>query len=161
MSRERRRVGKMKGWLDEVEPLTLRGRIAVPYTWWVGDTGSRFLTALRDQKRILGNRCGECGTVFVPPRKNCGRCFRDVTEWVELGCEGVVTAHTIVRFASPMHQAEPPFAYVLVLLDGADAGLLHIVTGGLERLENGARVRALFSEERTGSMLDIDSFEVI
>ena len=88
----------MATWLEEVEGLTLKGQIAVPYTWWVGEVGSRFLIALRDEKKILGNRCKNCNTVYVPPRKNCGRCFSDISEWVELGNEGVVTVHTIVRY---------------------------------------------------------------
>jgi len=67
----------MAEWLKDVEPLTLKGQMAVPYTWWVGETGSRFLISLRDNQKILGTRCKACGTVYVPPRKNCGRCFFD------------------------------------------------------------------------------------
>ena len=151
----------MTGWLDDTEALTLKGRIAVPYTWWVGETGSRFLIALRDEGKILGNRCASCGTVYVPPRKNCGRCFEDVTEWVELGMEGVVTGHTVVRAAFPMQPAEPPFAYALIRLDGADVDLLHIVRMDLDRLKNGVRVKARFREERTGHILDIEAFEIL
>ena len=47
----------MAEWLKEVEPLTLKGQIAVPYTWWVGDIGSRFLVSLRDHLKILGSKC--------------------------------------------------------------------------------------------------------
>jgi len=150
----------MTTWLEEVEDLTLKGQIAVPYTWWVGETGSRFLMALRDEEKILGNRCGKCGTVFVPPRKNCGRCFEDITEWVELGTEGVVTAHTVVRYSSSIQPAEPPFAYAMIRLDGADVGLLHIIRKDLDRLKNGVRVRARFKKERTGHILDIEGFEI-
>jgi len=110
----------MESWLQEVEPLTLKGQIAVPYTWWVGETGSRFLIALRDEGKILGNRCDSCNTVFVPPRKNCGRCFVDTGEWVELSDQGVVKAHTIVRFSHPLQPVEPPFAYAMIQLDGAE-----------------------------------------
>ncbi|MGZ3595612.1 MAG: zinc ribbon domain-containing protein, partial [Syntrophales bacterium] len=63
----------MTEWLKQVEPLTLKGQIAVPYTWWVGETGSKFLVSIRDHQKILGTKCQECGTVYVPPRKNCGR----------------------------------------------------------------------------------------
>ncbi len=146
--------------LDDVEALTLKGQIAVPYTWWVGETGSRFLRGLRDDKKIWGNRCPGCNTVYVPPRKNCGRCFEDIKEWVELGTEGVVTAHTVVRYTGPGQPAEPPFAYALIRLDGADVDLLHIVRHDLERLKNGVRVRARFKEERTGHILDIADFEI-
>jgi uncharacterized OB-fold protein len=151
----------MTGWLDDVEALTLKGQIAVPYTWWVGETGSRFLIGLRDDEKILGNRCSTCNTVYVPPRKNCGRCFEEITDWVELSPEGVVKAHTVVRYPSPVQPAEPPFAYALIRLDGADVDLLHIVRNDLDRLKNGVRVRARFKEERTGHILDIEDFEIL
>jgi len=153
----------MESWLQQVEPLTLEGQIAVPYTWWVGETGSRFLLALRDEGKILGNRCDTCNTVFVPPRKNCGRCFVDTREWVELGNEGVVKAHTIVRFSHPLQPVDPPFAYAMIQLEGADVSLVHLITKDLDKLKNGVRVRARFKEEpeRKGHILDIDGFEII
>ncbi|MEN8247203.1 MAG: zinc ribbon domain-containing protein, partial [Thermodesulfobacteriota bacterium] len=124
----------METWLEEVEPLTLKGQIAVPYTWWVGETGSRFLAALRDEGKILGNRCDQCGTVYVPPRKSCGRCFVDTGDWIELGEQGVVKAYTIVRFSHPLQPVEAPFAYALIRLDGADVDLMHIIRHDLDRL---------------------------
>ena len=151
----------MTGWLDDVEALTLKGQIAVPYTWWVGKTGSRFLISLRDEEKILGNRCTKCNTVYVPPRKNCGRCFEEITDWVELDAQGVVKAHTVVRYAGPMQPAGPPFAYALIRLDGADVDLLHIVRNDLDRLKNGVRVKARFKEERSGHILDIEDFQIL
>jgi len=149
--------------LDQVEPLTLKGRIAVPYTWWVGETGSRFLVALKEEAKIIGNRCTHCNRVYVPPRKNCGRCFADIDQFVELGSEGIVSAYTVVRFKYPVQPADPPFAYALIRLEGADVGLVHIIKDDLDRLKNGVRVRARFKDsgERTGHILDIDSFQII
>ncbi len=151
----------MENWKDTVEIITQEGQIAVPYTWWVGDTGSRFLMALRDEKKILANRCSECGKVYVPPRKNCGQCFVDIDDWTEVGPEGTVETFTIVHFNYPVQPVKAPFAYVLVKLDGADVSLLHLVRDDIEKLGKGSRVVARFSENRTGSILDIDSFQVI
>jgi uncharacterized protein len=149
--------------LDHIEPLVLKGQIAVPYTWWVGEVGSRFLIALRDEAKIIGNRCTCCNTVYVPPRKNCGSCFKDIDEFVDVSNEGIVTAHTVVRFAYPLQPVEPPFAYALIQLDGADVALVHLIKDDLDTLKNGVRVRARFKDrsERTGHILDIDSFELI
>lgn len=151
----------MKDWLEQTEALTLKGQINLPYTWWVGEVGSRFLMALRDEKKILGTRCPSCNTVYVPPRKNCGRCFVDIDEWTELSDEGVVTAHTIVRADNPLQPVEPPYAYVTIRLDGCDVGLVHIIKEDLERLRNGVRVKAVFRDDRTGQILDIDSFRLL
>jgi len=151
----------MEDWIENVEVLTLKGQISLPYIWWAGEVGSRFLIALRDEKKILGNHCMECNTVYVPPRKNCGRCFKEIDRWVELGKEGVVQAHTIVRFQYPIQPTRTPFAYAVIKLDGADVGLVHIIKEELDKLKNGVRVRALFREDRKGHILDIDSFQII
>ena len=123
--------------------------------------GQPFPDALRDEKKILGSRCSQCGKVYAPPRKNCGACFTDIDDWVELGDEGVVTAHTIVHFEFEVQPAKPPFAYALIQLDGADVGLAHIVKEDLDDLKNGCRVKAVFREARRGHILDIDSFRIV
>jgi uncharacterized OB-fold protein len=153
----------MTQWQHNVERLTLKGQISMPYTWTVGETGSRFLVALRDEQKIMGNHCPECATVFVPPRKNCGKCFKDIPadQWVELGREGVVTTFTTVRFSYPLQPAEAPFAYALIRLDGADVDFLHVIKKDLEKLENGARVKALFKKDRNGQITDIDAFVLV
>jgi len=151
----------MKDWLDNVPELTVKGQIKLPYTWSVGEVGSKFLVALRDEKKFLGNRCSTCNTTYVPPRKNCGMCFRDINEWVELADEGVVMAYTIVRYAYSLQPAAVPFAYVIIKLDGADVGFVHIIKDNLDKLKNGVRVRASFKEDRKGHILDIDSFIIL
>ena len=152
----------MSEWLKDVEPLTLKGQIAVPYTWWVGETGSKFLVSLRDDQKILGAKCSKCGTVYVPPRKNCGRCFVDIEdEWVNIADEGVIAAYTIVHYTNPISPVKVPFAYALIKLDGADVSFLHLIKKDLDKLKNGLRVKAKFKAERKGNILDIDSFELI
>ncbi len=151
----------MSEWIENVEPLTLKGQIKVPYNWSVGEMGSRFLVALRDEQKIIGNRCEECKTVFVPPRMNCGKCFRRISEWVDLSPEGEVEAYTIVRFAYPLQPAEPPYAFALIKLEGADVSFLHIIKAGLDRLKKGVRVRAKFAEKRLGHIKDIEAFTIV
>jgi uncharacterized OB-fold protein len=54
------------------------GKLALPYQYFAGRTGSRFLISLRDEKKIKGVRCQRCDKVFVPPRSTCERCFCDI-----------------------------------------------------------------------------------
>ncbi|WP_028315097.1 Zn-ribbon domain-containing OB-fold protein [Desulfatibacillum aliphaticivorans] len=153
----------MEKWLEQVEPLTFKGQIAVPYTWWAGETGSLFLMGLRDKETIMGCRCNSCGTVYVPPRRTCAQCFTDTGEWVQLSNEGTVQSYTVVRFSHPLQPVEVPFAYAMIQLDGADVSLVHLIKKDLDKLEKGVRVRACFKEksERKGHILDIDGFEII
>jgi uncharacterized OB-fold protein len=151
----------MSDWLEQVKPLTLKGQIKMPYSWSVGEVGSRFLVALRDEQKILGNQCQACKTVFVPPRQNCGKCFQRIHHWLEVGPEGTVESFTVVRQAYPLQPADPPYAYALIKLDGADVGFLHIIKSGLERLAKGVRVKPQFAEKRTGQIKDIEAFTIV
>lgn len=153
----------MTDWREDVKPLTLKGQISVPYTWSVGEAGSRFLISIRDNKKILGNKCNSCNTVYVPPRKTCGKCFieLDIENLREIKNQGTINEYTIVRYDHPTHPVKAPFAYVNVRLDGADVGFLHIVKENLDSIKKGARVQIAFKEDRTANILDIDSFEII
>jgi uncharacterized OB-fold protein len=66
-----------------------------------------------------------------------------------VGQEGVVTTWS--------RPPEGP-AWALVRLDGADTALLHRDDGAVK---TGARVRARWRAERTGSIQDLECFEVI
>jgi len=150
----------MTDWKAEVENIIYSGRIKVPYTWYVGEIGSHFLTRLRDAMEIWGRKCPKCQRVYVPPVKNCGECFALTDQWVKVKDEGTVESFTVVRYTHEMQPVKAPFAYGLIRLDGADGALLHLI-GGVdpERVKVGMRVKAVFAEQREGSILDIRHFE--
>ena len=138
--------------------MILEGDITIPYKWTTGATIGRFLAELRDNARITGARCETCGKVYAPPPDLCGQCFAPLTEWVNLNGEGEVIACSVVERAMPWSPKKPPFTLGLVKLDGADTNIVHIVGAGALA---GERVRAVFKQERTGSILDIDYFAPI
>jgi len=143
--------------------LIQKGRIKVPYTWAAGKIASRFLIGLRDEKRIYGIRCPECKTVFVPPKKLCHQCLAQMSEWVELGDEGILETFTIVRYSEPaIHPVETPLAYGIIKLKGADTGMVHLIgEADLTQLKEGLRMKAVFREERKGNYLDIKYFKPV
>jgi hypothetical protein len=134
-----------------------------PYKHSTGETIGRFLAGLRDQRRIWGQRVAGQGVV-VPPLGYSEHDGSEGGEWVAVANTGVVTAVAVVHEAiEGLHPAPPPFAYVLVQLDGADTALPHIATEGLDRLRVGARVEAVWKPdgERIGSIRDIAGFRPI
>ena len=99
----------------------IEGKMALPYQYFAGAVGSKFIVSLRDEKQILGVRCARCNKTFVPPRQTCERCFAPLTEnWVEVGPAGEVAGFTVVRYAEPYQPKEPPYVLALIKLDGAD-----------------------------------------
>lgn len=142
-----------------IEPMVYKSRISVPYHWWAGETASRFLIALRDERKILGTRCTGCGKTYLPPRKNCPSCFEAAMDWVECAREGTVLAFTVARRQLASLPRKVPVIFVLVRLDGADTALLHYLEGvdpGSVRI--GMRVAARFAQERGARMQDIECF---
>ncbi len=150
----------MKDEFAGVEPRVHRSSISVPYSWWAGDTAGRFFTAIRDEQKILGSKCGKCGKVYLPPRKSCISCFVDTDEWVELSNEGELIAATVARRQLAALKSKVPVVFGLVKLDGADTALLHVIeTADPDSVKIGARVRARFAKERGGGIMDIECFE--
>ncbi len=149
-------------WLKDVEPMVHHSRIKVPYSWSVGETGSRFLCEIRDHKRIMGKQCEACKTVFVPPRKMCHHCFQDTGPWIEVGPQGTLLTHTIVRYNNKLQPQDTPFAYAIIQLDGGSTGLVHML-GEIDpgAVRSGIRVEPVFKEDRDGHILDIAYFRPV
>ncbi len=140
------------------------GEGAQPYNYAAGLYGSKFLTELRDKKQILGSRCPKCKTVYVPARQVCGPCFHEMTELVPVASEGKIMSYTILRFQfldPETGEKKPvPYGYAMFKLDGADTHFQHFleVPEDESQLFIGARVKAVFSEEKFNSLKMIKHF---
>ena len=97
--------------------------------------------------RLIGQRCGTCGKVYVPPRGTCPADGVPITDEVELPDSGTVTSFCIVNVGYPGQRVTPPYVAAAVLLDGADIAFQHLILGcdpGDVRM--GMRVRAVWNE---------------
>jgi uncharacterized protein len=110
---------------------------------------SSYLRGLAEH-RLLGQRCGVCGQVYVPPRGTCPADGVPTREEVELPETGTVTTFCIVNVGYPGQRAlglTPPYVAAAVLLDGADIAFQHLILGcepGEVRM--GLRVRAVWDD---------------
>jgi len=145
------------------DSFVIEGKLALPYQYFAGRTGSRFIKTLRDEKKIMGLRCETCNKVFAPPRSTCDICFSDISEnWVELKHTGSVTGFTIIRYEEPHQPVKPPYILAMIKLDGADTPMAHIVKGvPLSKIAVGQRVQAVFAKKTTHTIMDIDHFRPI
>ena len=148
--------------LQDQELLVFKSRIKVPYTWSVGEVGSRFFAEIKDNRKIWGVKCPSCDTVFIPPKKTCTFCTVPIHEWVEVKDEGVVQTFTVVRYKTDFIADKNKKAIGIILLDGADTGLVHYIGDvPAEKIKVGMRVKAVFEKERSGHILDIKHFKPI
>ena len=150
------------------EYLIIPGKWEIPYRHSAGKFATKFFMELKENKRIMGVKCPKCKRVLLPPRAFCERCFVPLEEWVEVSDTGTIITFTIC-YEKFTGLPDPPYAVLEIRLDGADTDILHLVGGvdlsdpekAVEKVKVGARVKAKWREERTGSILDIEYFEPI
>ncbi|MGO8874549.1 MAG: Zn-ribbon domain-containing OB-fold protein [Acidimicrobiales bacterium] len=128
-----------------------------PYHRSVGAVLGGFFSGLRDG-RIEGVR-GDGGRVIVPPTEYDPLSAMPTGESVTVSDVGTVTTWCWVAHPLPHHLLDRPFAFALVMLDGADTALLHYVDArSMEAMSTGMRVRAVWRAERHGHICDIAAF---
>ena len=128
-------------------------RVEFDYTRSLGPVLSQFMTGLRDG-RVLGARLAD-GRVAVPPPEYDPVSHDAVTDFVEVGQTGTVTTWTWVSSPVPGQPLGQPFAFALVLLDGADTPILHAVDAGSpDAMSTGMRVQVRWRDDRQGHIQD-------
>jgi uncharacterized OB-fold protein len=153
---------------EKIELIEVSQLCSIPQNFATGPMYGRFLSAIRDEKKILGNKCPSCGRTQIPPRLVCAMCHVEAAEFVELGPGGYVTTFDVVFLPTlnPLtgEMRKVPYTTCSIVLDGGDAVLMHYLdeTDPDKILVNN-RVEAVFRPdgERTGSPLDIEYFRVI
>lgn len=148
-------------------PLEIPGKWEIEYRYAAGPYISKFLEGLKE-KKIYGVRCPSCRRVLIPPRMFCDRCHVELNEWVEVKDQGELEAF-IVIYRKFYGLPDPPYALGSIKLEDASEPILHFIgevdiTNPLkipEILKPGIKVKAVWREERKGSILDIMYFKPI
>ena len=147
--------------------VTIEGKWDFKYTYFAGESASRFFHHLREDRQIMGTRCTKCRRLLVPARAYCDACMAPTNEWEEVGPEGTLDTFTIIATAFP-GLPPPPIVMAYVTLDGADTALINLVHGiDLSDIEAAARhlntlprVKVEFIEAPQGRITDF-SFRLV
>ncbi len=134
-------------------------KVEFDYTRSLGPVLSRFMTGLR-HRTILGARLAD-GRVACPPPEFDPGSHQAPTDFVEVGPGGVVQTWTWVAHPVKDQPLDRPFAFAMVLLDGADTAMLHAVDvgdAGPDAMSTGMRVSARWVDEPAGHIRDIECF---
>ena len=81
------------------------------------------------QKKLMASKCQKCGTLYLPPRPICLKCYCNEMEWVELEGKGKLIAFTVIGVGPPP-----------MLAAGYDRE--HPYCSGIVELEEGPRISA-------------------
>jgi len=136
--------------------MTIDGEIQINYHWSLGKAGERFFTELRDNKRIMGTKCRQCGRILVPPRIFCEECFVEDMEWVQVEPKGTLVTFGESYFSTDGKKLKDPWMLGIVRLNGSDGGLIHFLGEARpEDLQIGMPMEAVFKDKREGNIMDI------
>ncbi|MGD8881159.1 MAG: zinc ribbon domain-containing protein [Desulfobacterales bacterium] len=134
------------------------------YTFYRRTKGelSPFFIALREEKKLLGCKCSQCGLVRVPPfLTHCPDCNFASTKLIEVEQVGVMNSTPpITYFATALFQHMAPYGRGRVIFRKADTALsvnLYTTTGILVPgiITKGTEVKLVFRDKRHGEMTDV------
>lgn len=137
------------------------GDFPLEHLYTTGVAGERFFREIKDNARLMGTRCPECGLVYLPARLYCERCLSGLDEWVLLPSVGTLFSYTILHRDVDGQPLAEPVVVGFVDIPGAHGGLIHRigeVHPSQVRIDMPVEAVFLPPEERVGSILDIRHF---
>jgi len=88
-------------------------------------TFNRYLS----EHKLMGARCTQCGSLYLPPRAICPSCHSDRLRWTELSGRGRLAAFTSITIAPSV-----------MIADGFDRN--HPYCTGIVELDEGVKISA-------------------
>lgn len=142
---------------SSAEILSQAFTLGYTYTRSTGPIVGQFLTSLRARK-MVGIKASD-GKVLMPPVEFDPVSAAALSEFVDVADCGVVKTWCWVKQPRKAHPSDKPFAWAMILLDGADTPMLHWIDAGDEAaMSTGMRVKVRWAEETKGLMSDINGF---
>ena len=112
-----------------------------------------------NEEKLMGSKCTRCGTLSVPPRPICVKCYRHEMEWVEMKGTGTLQAFTCIAVGPPSMSQEgydrnnPYCSGVVELDEGVKvvARIEGVDTKNPENIQVGAPLRVKFLHRGEGT----------
>ena len=104
------------------------------------------------EERLMGSRCKQCDTLFLPPRPICIKCHSTEMEWVEMEGSGELSAFTCIAIGPPFmieegyNRKNPYCSGVVELKEGVrvDARIEGVDTQKPEEIQVGSALKVKF-----------------
>ena len=162
------KVGSVKDITETAAPVEqLPYKMELHYDHAYGPYYGRMFDEIREFGRVIGVRSSGGDYALLPPRE-----FDDITHkrtgtWKACADTGTIRGCSIINLEFIGQTRPPPYVYAEIVLDGASTRLIHMIEiesieSAKQNIKPGTRVRAIWTTgERTGSLKDIERFEVI
>jgi len=144
-----------------------KGMVRAEFNFWVGKYMDKFYDGLQE-KKLVGNKCPKCSKVFLPPRKICGACIKEIPidqNWVDLPDTGVLVNYTFTPYAvnqRGVRKRKKPLIIGMVKIDGSDTAMVYrLLNIKPEEIKTGMKVKIEWNENSKGNPSDIKGFKVV
>jgi uncharacterized OB-fold protein len=67
--------------------------------------------------KLMAAKCSKCGTMLLPPRPMCTKCFSTNFEWIKLGGKGELLSYTVIYISPPQFESMTPYIVGIVKLE--------------------------------------------
>jgi len=109
------------------------------------------------KKKLVMQKCGDCGAWVWCPRPLCSECGSDRLMWTELSGRGEVFAFTVIREvvgrALRGFEKDIPYVTAWIDLDEGPRICSNVIGCPIEAVKIGMPVEVLFDEARDGIFL--------
>ena len=112
------------------------------------------------EEKLMGSRCAQCSTLYVPPRPICVKCRGDSLTWEEMSGSGKLSAFTCISIGPSFMIAEGynrknPYCSGVVELDEGprvDARIDGVDPKNPDAIRIGTSLRIMFVHGRRGEL---------
>lgn len=159
--------GQVKPLGDHADPIeVVPYKLRLQYEHSYGPYYGRMFDEIKTNRVIMGVRTSEGDAALLPPREVDDISHKRTGTWKACKDTGTIRGCSIINLEFLGQTRPPPYVYAEIVLDGASTRLIHMididdVEEAKQRIKPGTRVRAVWGKERTGSLSDIERFEVI
>ena len=141
-----------------------KGLVRAEFNFWVGQYMDKLYDAM-EKKKLVGNKCPECGYVFVPPRKICGKCNLTLPldhGWVDLPNSGTLLNYTVTPYKineRSDRKVKKPQIIGMIQIDGSNTGIVYrLLNLEPEEVTIGMKLKIEWEEKPKGDPSDIKGF---
>jgi uncharacterized protein len=142
-------------------------KMKLDYEHAYGPYYGRMFDEIREFGRIIGVRTSNGDDALLPPRERDDITHKRTGTWKACEDTGTIRGCSIINMEFIGQTRPPPYVYAEIVLDGASTRLIHMIEieslqWAKDNVRPGSRVRAIWTKgERTGSLRDIERFELI
>ena len=161
-------VGVVGALASPADPVgAINTSMTLNYEHAYGPYYGRMFDEIREHGRVIGVRTSNGDAALLPPRELDDITHKRTGTWKACADTGTIRGCSIINMEFLGQTRAPPYVYAEIVLDGASTRLIHMIEiesieSAKQKIKPGTRVRAIWTKgERTGSLRDIDCFEVI